>query len=70
MPVCLVYRVVLDLQAEEAAQHAVHTNASDAPPSEHGLQQQVDRLQQELAKSEQRAEGDHASVQTLTPKAC
>ena len=70
MPVCLVYRVVIDLQAEEAAQPAVPTNASDAPPSEHGLQQQVDRLQQELAKSEQRAEGDHASVQTLTAKAC
>ena len=31
---------------------------------------QVDRLQQELAKSEQRAEGDHASVQTLIAKAC
>jgi len=41
----------------------VHTTASHAQASEYGLQQQVDRLQQELAKSEQRAEGGHASVQ-------
>ncbi len=41
----------------------MHTTASHAQASEYGLQQQVDRLQQELAKSEQRAEGGHASVQ-------
>ncbi len=67
MPACLVYRVVNDLQAEETAQHAVHRNAPDAEASAHDLQQQVDRLQQELAKSERRAERDHVS---LTAKAC
>ncbi len=66
---CLVYRAVNDLQAEETAQHAVHRTASDAQAYAHDLQQQVERLQQELAKSDQRAEGDHASLQTLTAKA-
>jgi len=70
VPACLVSRAVSDVQAEGTAQHAVHRTVSDAQAYAHDLQQQVDRLQQELAKSEQRAEGDHASVQTLTAKAC
>lgn len=69
MPACLVYRAVNDLQVEETAQHAVHRTAFDAQASAHDLQQQVERLQQELAKTDQRAEGAHASLQILTAKA-